>query len=69
MVRMGCGTSQNAVVPVHYIENQNGSALRIDSPPKSEVLEYMSQEEVKDADDRSMQVCINISLHGGDGTD
>lgn len=53
---MGCGTSQNAVVPVHYIENQNGSALRIDSPPKSEVLEYMSQEEVKDADDRSMQV-------------
>lgn len=57
-MKMGCGTSQNAVVPIHYVENQNGSALRINSPPGSEVLEYMSQEDVKDADERAIKVSV-----------
>lgn len=52
---MGCGTSMNTVVPLHYIENQNGSSLW-NNKPGSDVLDYMTAEEMKQADIRAQQV-------------
>ena len=52
---MGCGPSTNAVVPLQYVENQNGSALWVNSS-KSEILEYMSPDEIKEADERALKV-------------
>ncbi|CAC5376236.1 unnamed protein product [Mytilus coruscus] len=55
---MGCGTSVNSVVPLQYFENQNGSALRINCPG-SDILDYVSTEEIKEADERAEQ--LNLS--------
>ena len=52
---MGCGTSMNTVVPLHYIENQNGSSLW-NNKPGSDVLDYMTAEDMKQADIRAQQV-------------
>lgn len=55
---MGCGTSMNTVVPLHYIENQNGSALW-NNKPGSDVLDYMTAEDMKQADIRAKQVSLD----------
>lgn len=49
---MGCGSSMNAVAPLHYVENQNGSAL-LNNTHGSDVLEYMPQEDIKQADEQA----------------
>jgi hypothetical protein len=45
----------NTVVPLHYIENQNGSALW-NNTPGSDVLDYMTAQDMKQADIRAKQV-------------
>ncbi|XP_076079045.1 kyphoscoliosis peptidase-like isoform X1 [Mytilus galloprovincialis] len=52
---MGCGTSINSVVPLQYFENANGSALRINCPG-SDILDYVSADEIKEADERVEQL-------------
>lgn len=60
---MGCGTSINSVVPLQYFENANGSALRINCPG-SDILDYVSADEIKEADERVEQVNKSTSnLH------
>jgi hypothetical protein len=59
---MGCGTSMNTVVPLHYIENQNGSALW-NNTPGSDVLDYMTAQDMKQADIRAKQVTLDGVLN------